>query len=98
MKHIATALIGVLTLHAISADAIAAPPADDLRRQVVNFADLDLARPAAAQELYRRIRNAARTVCATYGPVSYERSCAEQAIARAVAEVDAPSFTARLDR
>jgi UrcA family protein len=98
MKHIATTLIGVLALHAISPAAIAAPPADDLRRQVVRFADLDLARPAAAQELYRRIQNAARTVCAAYGPVSYERSCAEQAIARAVAEVDAPLLTARLDR
>ena len=98
MKHVAITLIGVLTLSAISAVAIAAPPAEDLHRQVVNFADLDLARPAAAQELYRRIRNAARAVCATYGPVNYERSCAEQAIARAVAEVDAPLLTARLDR
>ena len=96
MKRIATALIGALTIVAISPGAPARPPSDDLPREVVKFADLDLTRPAAAQELYRRIRNAARKVCAEYSPSAYERSCAQQAVARAVAEVDSPQLTARL--
>lgn len=101
VKHIATTFIGALTLHAISPAAIAAAPAADLRSEVVRFADLDVARPAAAQELYRRIRKPARTVCAAYGPVGYDRSCVGQAIARAVADVDAPhdpNFTRPLPR
>jgi len=96
MKRIATALIGALTFAAISPGALAEPPSDDLPREVVKFADLDLSRPAAAQELYRRIRNAARRVCAEYNPSAYERSCAQQAVARAEAEVDAPQLTAHL--
>jgi UrcA family protein len=92
MKHIATTLIGALTLHAISPGAIAGPSPGDPRREIVRFADLDLTRPAGAQELYRRIRNAAREVCTAYGPLGYDRSCVQQA----VADVDAPRLTARL--
>ena len=96
MKFIATALGGALTIVAISPGALARPPSDDLPREVVKFAALDLTQPAAAQGLYRRIRNAARRVCAEYNPAAYERSCAQQAVARAAAEVDAPQLTARL--
>jgi UrcA family protein len=98
MKHIVTTLIAVLTLHAISPAAIAAQRAADVPRAVVRFADLDLTRPAGAQELYRRIQKAARVVCAAYGSIGYDRSCADHAVERAVAEVDAPLLTARLDR
>jgi UrcA family protein len=96
MKHLATSLIGALTLCAVAPAAFAAAPPDDLRRQVVSYADLDLTHPAGAQELYHRIRYAARDVCETsnyrLGP---DRRCIEQAIARAVAEVGAPLLTTR---
>lgn len=97
MKHLAATLIGALTLHATATASLAAAPADEVRRQLVRFADLDLTRPAGAQELYRRIRHAAREVCEISGPGGYDRNCAERAIARAVAEVGAPLLTAQLD-
>jgi len=95
MKHLATTLVGALTLYAVSPVGLAAAAPEDLRHQVVRFADLDLTRPAAAQELYRRIKRAAREVCAVYGPGGYVRGCADDAIARAVAKVGSPLLRAR---
>ena len=90
MKHLATVLIGAVTLTAMSANGVAADSPGDLRRQVVRFADLDLTRPAAAQELYHRIERAAREVCQAYVIGGFDRSCADAAIARALADVGAP--------
>jgi UrcA family protein len=95
MKHVVAALMGALTLYAISPAALAASSADDLRRQVVRFGDLDLTRPAGAQELNRRLKNAARNVCESYDRLGYDRSCVDQAIARAIAAVGAPLLTSR---
>jgi UrcA family protein len=95
MKHLATSLIGALTLYAVSSAGFAATPPDEARRQVVRFADLDLTRPAGAQELYHRIRYAAHNVCDTYDRLDRDRDCIEQAIARAVADVGAPLLTTR---
>jgi UrcA family protein len=95
MKHLATSLIGALTLCAVAPAAFAAAPPDDVRRQVVSYADLDLTRPAGVQELYQRIQYAARDVCDTYDRLRPDRRCIEQAIARAIAEVGAPLLTTR---
>ena len=94
MKHLATTLVGALTLYAISPSGLAATASDELRREVVRFADLDLTRPAGAQQLYRRIERAAHEVGAASGSRGYDRSCADAAIGRAVAEVGAPLLTA----
>ena len=94
MKRLTTTLIAALTLYAVSAAGFAATPTDDVRRQVVKFADLDLTRPAGAQELYHRIQYAARNVCPIYGRFS-DRDCIREAIARAVADVGAPQLTTR---
>jgi UrcA family protein len=94
MKHLATTLVGALTLYVISPSGLASTASEELHREVVRFADLDLTRPAGAQQLYRRIERAAHEVCAAYGPGGYDRSCADAAIARAVAEVGAPLLTA----
>jgi UrcA family protein len=68
----------------------------EVRRKVVNFADLNLSREAGVKTLYRRISVAANYVCA---PLSYQRdlgqaaqwrACREKAIANAVAEIDHP--------
>src|SRR5215469_2559283 len=83
MKHLATTLIGVLTLQAISPVSFADVPGDAARHKVVGFADLDLTRPAGAQELYRRIKYAAHDVCETFDRLGYDPSCVNQAIARA---------------
>ncbi len=100
MKHLGATLIGAMTLTTISLGALAATPQDEVRQEIVRFADLDLTQPAGAQELYRRIQRAARDVCEMYGAGGYaaamqSRSCANQAIARAVADVGAPLVTAR---
>jgi UrcA family protein len=97
MKHFASTLIAALTLAAISPVGVAAAVHDDVRREVVRFADLDLTRPAGAQELYRRIQRAAREVCGIYGPGGYDRSCADRAIAGAVATVGAPLLRAHYE-
>jgi UrcA family protein len=94
MKTFTSTLIAALTLHGISPVAVAAAAPEEVRREVVRFAELDLTRPAGAQELYRRIQRAAHKVCETYGPSRYDRSCADHAIARAVATVGAPLLRA----
>ena len=94
MKHFATTLVSALTLYAISPSGLAAPAPAEVHSEIVRFADLDLTRPAGAQQLYRRIERAAHEVCAAYGPRGYDRSCADAAITRAVAEVGAPLLTA----
>src|SRR4029077_1901565 len=93
--RLGTTLVGALTLYAVSPVGLAAAAPEDLRRQVIRFTDLDLTRPAAAQELYRRIQRAAHEVCEAYGPGGYDRGCAEDAIARADAKVGSPLLRAR---
>jgi hypothetical protein len=44
MKDLATTLIGALTLCPVSTAGFAAAPSDDVRHQVVRFADLRQAR------------------------------------------------------
>jgi UrcA family protein len=71
---------------------------DDSHSRVVKFADLDLTRSQGAVALYARIRSAAREVCLPqYNWVMEMRAiseqCREQAIARAVSDVNAPALT-----
>lgn len=100
MKHVVTALIGTLALYAVAANAFASEASDALPQEIVRFGDLDLTRPAGAQELYSRITRAARDVCQidTFGGsfvVVANRLCTDRAIARAVEEIDAPLLTER---
>jgi UrcA family protein len=100
MKHFAITIIGALAVYAISPNSFAAAAPDDARRETVKFGDLDLTRAAGTQELYRRIEHAARDVCDPYASGRYVlsmpyRDCKNQAIRRAVADVDAPLLTAR---
>ena len=100
MKYLNAVLVGALTFYPLPWDCLAAAPSNDVRTEVVGFADLDLTRPAGAHELYRRIEHAARDVCDPYASGRYVlsmpyRDCKNQAIRRAVADVDAPLLTAR---
>lgn len=97
MKTLSIVLATVLT-SSLAGAAHATTPADGIRRQEVRFADLDLSREAGAETLYQRIRAAARDVCWTPGVlgllmVTETRHCIEQATARAIADVNAPSLT-----
>ena len=85
-----TAVLGLLT-----GAATAAAPPEQLPTIHVNFADLNLDHPAGATALYVRIMRAARAVCESPGlrdlaAVQRADKCINEAIARAVAQVDAP--------
>lgn len=102
MKHVLTTLIGALVLYSVSPNSLAAEPPDSVSQKTVRFGDLDLTRPAGAQELYGRIRHAARDVCETMSAGGFaaairNRICTEQAIAQAVAAVDSPLLTAHYE-
>lgn len=99
-----TLAVAVLGLAAIAA---APAHADDVPTRVVNFADLDLSRPAGLERLYFRITSAASSVCGKADSRDYKAAlsaklCREQAVSRAVASVNVPAFSswyaARLGR
>jgi UrcA family protein len=102
MKHVVTTLIGTLALYAASPNGLAADASASVRQEVVKFGDLDLTRPDGAQELYRRIKHAARDVCETVSSggsavAIANLMCTDQAIARAVTTVDSPLLTQRYE-
>jgi UrcA family protein len=71
----------------------------EVSQRIVRFADLDITRSAGAATLYARITSAARAVCGPslssreFGSSSQTRQCQEQAIERAVTDVNAPALT-----
>ena len=81
------------------ADAYAARPVYDVATRTVKYGDLDLSRTAGAASLYSRIQTAARAVCESplstgvRGEMLLSRHCMEESIARAVADVNAPTLT-----
>ncbi len=89
-----------LPAHAAAASvaaAASAAPEVELRQRVVHFGDLDLSQDAGVALLYRRIRAAAREVCAAVDEhelyqVELSRRCAQEAIERAVADVNSPAL------
>jgi UrcA family protein len=76
------------------------PPGAELRHEPVGFADLDLGTRAGAYTLLMRIRGAAQRVCspqpstpADLRDSSDYRGCMDDAMAHAVADVDAPRLS-----
>ena len=72
---------------------------DDVRQEIVSYADLNLENSADAEILIGRIKSAARKVCGLRdaGPMpidfrSRQENCAAKAFARAVADVNARSI------
>jgi UrcA family protein len=93
-------LCGALTLSALQATALQATRADDgPPSQRVNYADLDISKPAGAKALYSRIVNAAKHVCAINGykdlsTTHWVQVCTDRAIDNAVRDVDSPALSA----
>ncbi len=95
--YVSATLATILASHG----AIAAPvePHYEVSQRIVRFADLDITRSTGAATLYARITAAARTVCEPslssweLGLSSQTRQCQEQAIERAVTDVNAPALT-----
>lgn len=77
--------------------AQAGEPFDTPPHKVVSFKDLNLNTPEGAAVLYRRIKSAAHEVCAT--PDRYDLSewklqpCINDAVSRAIAQVNKPMLT-----
>ena len=79
---------------------VTAQAADDgLPSRRVSYADLDISKPAGAKVLYRRIVRAAKEVCQSNGMDPFGASqlinrCVDQAIDKAVKDVDSTALTA----
>jgi UrcA family protein len=95
--RVAMLLGSIITAAAGSASA--AGTVTDVPSVVVRFADVDLATDQGVRSLYARIARAAHVVCpdAPVGDLNaaaQSRACQQQAIARAVREVNAPLLAA----
>jgi UrcA family protein len=83
-----------------ASQALAAREPSEVPSRKVSYADLNLSTLAGATTLYRRIQQAARSVCGTddggrsIGPHLQWRKCYESAIADAIAKVNSPMLTA----
>jgi UrcA family protein len=90
---VTTLLLGCL---AATANATTTATAESVRQAVVSYSDLDIETEVGAKTLLRRIQSASRRVCGVLeaGVMAIEfraplHRCAEQATARAVADLDA---------
>jgi UrcA family protein len=101
MKSITLITTALLLGGSILSVAKAAPPSE-IPTAVVKFGDLDATRPAGMEELYRRLRQAARGVCRSLDPAdsaakelvtSLYKACIEQAVWGAVVKINRPDFT-----
>jgi UrcA family protein len=101
MKTFAIALATLLT-GCLAATAQATVPVKGVQQQVVRYGDLNLASQADASILLGRIKSAARSVCGLHQgmpmPIEIQarlRACADDATARALADVDASASLPR---
>jgi len=74
------------------------PGIDEPPTRVVRYGDLDLNQQSGVATLYSRISSAAREVCAPMEEISIKLlrakyDCRQDAVARAVADVNSPALT-----
>ena len=70
--------------------------AGTLRHKTVSFRDLNVSNPEGAAVLYKRIKSAASEVCGTWDSLSQRpavMTCIDEAVSRAVAQVNRPMLT-----
>ena len=78
-----------LMAHAAQADSLEPP-----KEKVVSFRDLNMHSPEGIEVAFRRIKNAARDVCPTSDRYEMKlRPCINDAVSRAVAQVNSPLLT-----
>lgn len=94
-------LLGALAAACLlgAAGAGAAPASDEVPRVIVRYGDLNLANEQGLKILYRRITVAAEAVCPRLTDRnlrfrSVVQECREQAIARAINDVNIPQLAA----
>ncbi len=102
MKTITLITSALLLSASILSVAQAAAPSD-VATAVVKFGELDVNSTAGKQQLYRRLNQAAHTVCraldpnesgAKYLSAPRYKACIEQAVSGATAKIDRPEFSA----
>ncbi|HEV7356939.1 MAG TPA: UrcA family protein [Steroidobacteraceae bacterium] len=98
LKFILACSLAGLLAGPVSSLAASTGRLDDLPSRKVKYGDLDLNRDAGVAALYSRIKTAAREVCQPMdifflNLVRQQYSCSQGAIARAVADVNAPLLT-----
>jgi UrcA family protein len=104
-KSFVTSVSCVLLGLALHAPAAFAGLSDDPPSIKVSYNELDLSKQAGAEELYRRIKRAAQTVCQesfrSMGPLrsaGYQKKCQQKAIDNAVNDVNRPLLSALWQR
>ena len=76
--------------------AQAGESAGNVRQKTVSFRDLNVSNPEGAAVLYKRIKSAASEVCGTWDSLSQRpavMTCIDEAVSRAVAQVNRPMLT-----
>jgi UrcA family protein len=94
---VAISMAAALTGYSVSAGAVAS--AVKVRSVTIGYAELDLAKPQGVESLYIRIGVAARRVCPADSSSRLldrmnRRNCYQDAIGRAVKQVNLPTLTA----
>jgi UrcA family protein len=92
-------IVASIALASLSGIAFGAATSADPPQRTVSYADLNLSHPAGAATLYSRIKSAARAVCEPQLGIelitnTFYKRCVEDAIGRAVADVNAPVLAA----
>lgn len=98
LKFILSCALAGLLAGPVSALAATADRLDVLPSRTVKYGDLDLNRDAGVAALFTRIKTAAREVCQPIDVVFLNLvrrryNCSQDAIARAVADVNSPLLT-----
>ena len=91
--------VGVLAALLGAGGAFADPREPEFAAVAVSYAELDLSKSAGAEVLYDRLQRAAEKVCGVHERSSSlyhvaiaaeKKACYEEALSRAVAQIDAP--------
>jgi UrcA family protein len=94
------AAFGTLSTLAMAAQTATAADFQGPKQLLVQYADLDLTRPAGAQALFRRIQGAAKLVCSPLASKDLLQTrfehCVSDAVAKAVTQIDRPALSAYL--
>jgi UrcA family protein len=98
MKNGSIRIVASAVMMAMAGTLFAATAEDPRNVQVehrtVNFADLDLQKPAGIAMLHRRLRTAAAQVCPAYQPdfhqLKKQRDCRQDALDNAIAQLPSP--------
>jgi UrcA family protein len=101
----ATATLAVAAAVVLAAPSALAANNDNVFKATVRYGDIDLSSGQGAAHLYSRLQDAVRFVCGdTAGnPIHIEdwqifHACEQEALERAVEQIDRPALTAEYDR